>query len=556
MEDVIMSVDNSTPFPIEDIKNVCYESIQDRILNINDVKCRLGQIALHIVGSFTNHLYLCHETIINSILKQYPYRRTKDIEYMSRECSAIYGVLATLLHSDNYFVLDNERQIFKFNKFYWRRKRTIFYRPLIRTMLLVDYNIVKYRVEYLTDIIVKILFDSLNNTEFFEAEYDIHNKCIKSDMRNMSAAAKLQFKCLILDYLLYSDLKQCEIAKILGVDRKTVRNIQKKLEKNPNLTYEDLVEKKHGPQKKDYTKISESAWNAFEVACKSLPRDFGLQYAGWSTQAIRAYFFKEHDIIVTRNYLRYYLRKRNYTSKVGQRKNPKQDPNKIEKFKSIDYERELTVAKENGECIVFEDEMYDQQGHGNESYSKRNTRSLSSYHQSAKHTNHSLITFIGIDGFLEIFPVEGPIDSGWILFYLKKIKKMYPEKKFLIFMDNSSVHDSQILRSWLKRKNGGKGFIRIAYLPEYCPEMNPVEFFNNDFHNHLEKLNLESSKDVVNATYDYINWYMYSKNDDHKNDKKSKIHNFFFAESCKYSVDIYNKVFGTNLQKIDRKHLS
>ena len=469
-----MSINNSTSYPIEAVKQVCNGSLQDRILNIGTINGIMSQMALCIVGSFTNNIYQCHEMLINSILKLYPYSRTTSIEYMTSECSAIYGVIATLLHSNQYFLLDNEKQIFKFNKYFWRQTKTFFYRPVIRTMLMVDYNIGKHRVEYLTTLIIKVLLNSLNNKAFFEPDYEIHNRCIKNDLRQMSAAAKLQFKCLILDYLRYSDLKQCEIAKLLGVDPKTVRTIQKKLVENPNLTYDDLVEKQHGPQKNDFTKISEASWKAFEVACKSLPRDFGLPYAGWGTKAICDYFRKVHGIKVTRAYLRYYLRKRNYTCKVGQRKNPKKDQEKVDRFLAIDYEQALKEAKENGECVVFEDEMYVQQGYGNGSYSLCNTRSVTSYNQSAKHTNHSLITFIGIDGFFEIFIVEEAIDSGWMLFHLKKIKNKYPEKKFLIFMDNCSIHKSKDIRTWLNRKNGGKGFIRIAYLPEYCPDMNVV----------------------------------------------------------------------------------
>ena len=543
-----MNTSNALSYPTQEMINVCNEGLQDRISNICDVRSLLCKQAVDLVGSFKSRIFFCHDNIINSILNKYPYRKSKDIEFMFSECSAIYGVISILLHSENYFFLDLDKQKFTFNKFYWRHGKAIFYKPIIRNLLIVEFGILKHRVEYLTELTIKLILNIITNRDYFEENLDIQKTEIKNDMRKMNAAAKFQFKCLILDYLLYTDMKQCEISKRLGVDRKTIREIQKKLEVNPNLSYEDLFEKKHGPKRDDYTKITEDAWEDFEVACQSLPRSFDLKYAGWCTQAICEFFKRFHNITVTTAYLRYYLRKRNYTCKVGRRKNPKQNPETVKKFLQVDYKKELTCAKENGEWVLFEDEMYIQQGYSNKSYAKKNKPSVSSYHQSCKHTNHSLITLIGIGGFFEIFIVDGPVDSEWIIFYFKELKKKYPGTKFLVFLDNSRVHDSKALEIWLKRKNGGKGVIMVAYLPAYSPEMNPVEFFNHDFHDHLKKLNLESSKDVLDEAYKYIAWYR----DNKAGDAKRKVNNFFFADPCKYSIDIYNEVFETNIKEIKK----
>lgn len=65
-----------------------------------------------------------------------------------------------------------------------------------------------------------------------------------------------------------------------------------------------------------------------------------------------------------------------------------------------------------------------QQGDNTTSYSLINTPSVIYYDQSCKQTNHSLITFIGIEGFFEILIVDGPVDSGWIIFISKFSKNI------------------------------------------------------------------------------------------------------------------------------------
>ena len=66
--------------------------------------------------------------------------------------------------------------------------------------------------------------------------------------------------------------------------------------------------------------------------------------------------------------------------------------------------------------------MYVQQGYGNRSYAPKGKRSVTSYHQTAKHTGHSLLTFMELNDNIEIFIINASFDAGYFIYYLKKIK--------------------------------------------------------------------------------------------------------------------------------------
>ena len=396
------------------------------------------------VGSFYNDAFSLHSYLINLILKKHRYHKSVSYEEYEIQCKLIYNTVTLLLDNRNYFMKDDECIMFYYNKFAFNFNKQIFYKPMIRQILISNFN-VKNNIDTYVRSIITVLFCMLGNGDYFKPMLDYEeNTEATHDMRKMNAVDKFKVRCLILDYIKSGLFSQYEIARILSVDRKTVRRIQRMLETNHFLTYEDLHDKKHGPAPNPYTKLNQEVCEALKRALNKIPSKFGLTYAGWGTKAIKEYLKKIHNIDVTENYLRYYLRKNNYTYKVGQRKNYKQSEEEVNDFLNGGYEKELMKAKQNNERVVFVDEMHVQQGYSNRSYAQRGKRAVTAYHQSAKHTKYSLITFMGLDGFISLHIVEGPMDSGWFIFFLKDLKKNNKGVKFLIFADNCGIYCKRV----------------------------------------------------------------------------------------------------------------
>ena len=524
--------------PLESIMDICNSDMNIKYEPLDAAREKLFELAMLKAESFHSLLYTFYLYIANFILKRNKYHKSITSDEYQNRCLIIFQIIVSLLHDKNYFKQDENSIVFYYNLFSLSSRKKLFYKNIIRKKLIVDFNINNNIDEYV-HIIITLLFQMLGNNNYFKGVLDFYaNADVKRDMRTMNAAEKFEFKCLILDYIKSELFTQQEIHNILNVDPKTIRHIQKMYESNPFLSYDDLHEKKHGPKPNPYTQITEAAWEDLQNAMTQLPTQFDLTYAGWGTKAIQKYLEKYHNIVVSQDYLRHFLRNQNYTCKVGKRKNPKQSEEEVKEFLTERYEEELRKAKENNERVLFVDEMHIQQGYGNRSYAPKGQRSVTSYHQSAKHTNYSLLTFIGFDGFISCHIIEGTVDTGWFIFYLKELKKNNKNEKFLIFTDNCSIHKSEELNNWLKRKNGGKDIIRIKYLPQYSPELNPVEFYNNDFHTHLEKIALKNAQEVIEESYSYIAWYRDNKN----NQATDKVKSYFYAPECRYTIEIYNKI--------------
>ena len=63
-----------------------------------------------------------------------------------------------------------------------------------------------------------------------------------------------------------------------------------------------------------------------------------------------------------------------------------------------------------------------------------------------------------------------------------------------------------MLREWMK-KSGSEQFIRFESIPPYCPDLNPVELFNNEYKGYIKKNLCRNESDVLKATDSFINFY-------------------------------------------------
>lgn len=76
--------------------------------------------------------------------------------------------------------------------------------------------------------------------------------------------------------------------------------------------------------------------------------------------------------------------------------------------------------------------------------------------------------------------------------FLKKLLKIYPNKKIFLIWDGAGWHKSKEIREFLSKINKGKTRLELFNFPPYCPEFNPQEHIwkalrQNVTHNRLEK---------------------------------------------------------------------
>jgi transposase len=92
------------------------------------------------------------------------------------------------------------------------------------------------------------------------------------------------------------------------------------------------------------------------------------------------------------------------------------------------------------------------------------------------HIRVSMISAITNKGKLRYHFYRGKFNQNIFMGFLKRLIKSTDRKVFVI-SDNSSTHHGLLVTDW-KEKNSQR--ITIFYLPPYVPELNPVEYLNNN----------------------------------------------------------------------------
>ena len=477
-----------------------------------------------------------HIVMFNSMLNSYTnyFPNEESTETCKQDILNIWKCTYDLLNNEFYFKVDEKNDVYLCNKSVWNGGHAARLRKHIIVEYLKGYMEKSIeKINFFSEIILDTITVYFKDSMFSYAKLEHFNY----DMRLLNPIAKWQLRCMIFDAIKYSKKTQKEIALMYHVSERSVRNLYKKFKENNFLTYSDLMEKKHGPEKDFYKKIPEHIFHALLLALSKSPSLYKLKESSWTATAIQEFLKKEYGLELTLSYVYYFVHRMYLTSKVGKRCNPKQDKEEVRKFIYETYPALVQEALKNGEIILFGDETHVQQGYGIRSYAPKGKRSLIVYHQANRHTDRSLFTVIGLNGYYRIFCIPGTIDSGSFIDFLKTIKKDNPGKKILLFVDNCYIHKSKKLLKWLNDGRSNKGIIRVVWLPKYSPEINPVEYFNNYFKNELKKPAGCSSKDVIQSVYDFINDF-----DDMSNEKKEElIKSFFKGPGCLYTFETYIK---------------
>ena len=89
--------------------------------------------------------------------------------------------------------------------------------------------------------------------------------------------------------------------------------------------------------------------------------------------------------------------------------------------------------------------------------------------------------------------------------FLKQLIKDAQGQKLHIIADNLRVHHSKVIKRWARRYSY---LIELHYLPSYCPDLNPDEYFNCDLKTILAKRPERRKKgqwtNLVKETLNYI----------------------------------------------------
>ena len=345
-------------------------------------------------------------------------------------------------------------------------------------------------------ILYKILINISKNDRYFENKEKKIRK--QTDMRCMNSSQRWQIRILIAENLKKGKSIRF-ISKILLVDKDTVLAVKKKLDEDPNLDYEELRDKKRGPEQEEYNKISKEAFLKLAKAIiEDTPKKYGIDCATWSAYAILLFLKKECEITITLRYLYYFLARKGIHSKFAARVHFRQDKKAVKDFTERRYLQICLRALEENRLLLFADECNTCRGESHRGFGMPGMRTHNSYAPDVRTVNVSILTFMSPEGYFKSYTIDGAFTSAQFIQCLKALSRANPGKKFLIILDNCKVHKSEEVNNWLAELASAQDDTFVfEWLPPYSPEINPIEFYNQDYKAYLRKKASRDGKDVI-----------------------------------------------------------
>jgi transposase len=222
------------------------------------------------------------------------------------------------------------------------------------------------------------------------------------------------------------------------------------------------------------------------------PEDLGLQHPLWSRRAVRDLIRQEFGIDLAERTVGQYLRRWGYTAKKPSRHSRHQDPDEVEQWLEETYPAiEAQAAREQAE-ILWTDEVGVQADHQpGYGYAREGERATMEMPQ--PHIRVNQISAISNEGTVRFMTYEKSLTAAVFLLFLTKLVAA-TGRKILLIADRLQAHKTPAVLAWLAEH---KDQIEVFWLPAYSPEMNPVEYLNNDLKGTVNKAGLPDDKGTL-----------------------------------------------------------
>jgi transposase len=222
------------------------------------------------------------------------------------------------------------------------------------------------------------------------------------------------------------------------------------------------------------------------------PEEVGIPHALWTRRAVRELIRKECGIDLAERTVGLYLRRWGYTSKRPARHGRHQDPDEVEQWLLETYPAIEAQAEREGAEILWADEVgvaADQ--HPGYGYARAGERATMEVPQ--PHIRVNQISAISNEGAVRFMTYKGALDAAVFLTFLARLVAGAP-RKVLLIVDRLQAHKTPEVEAWVAAR---RDRIDVFYLPGYSPELNPVEYLNNDMKGSVNEAGLPPDRGTL-----------------------------------------------------------
>ncbi len=214
------------------------------------------------------------------------------------------------------------------------------------------------------------------------------------------------------------------------------------------------------------------------------PDQYMLPQLLWTRQAVADLAAKRFGVQPALRTVSTWLADWGFTAKKPVWRVMSQNEDAVREFMTTTYPALAARAKAERAEIWFLDESGVRvdavRGRG---YAKRGSRALAT--KPARRKGVNIIQAATRNGRHAFSCFEGSADTTLVIGFLERLADR-AAGKIIVVLDNHSIHRGPRIRDFLA---SGDGTVELVYLPTYAPELNPVEFGNNDLKGVLEYAN-------------------------------------------------------------------
>lgn len=278
-----------------------------------------------------------------------------------------------------------------------------------------------------------------------------------------------------------------DIADFLGVARETVSRWWEAYQREG---LEGLPDKRTGrPKGSGRTLSNEQAEHIQELIDTKTPEDLGIASPLWNRRAVAALIENEYAIDMPLRTVGEYLKRWGYTAKKPRRQSRDQDPDEVEQWLDQTYPQIEQKAEDEQATILWTDEVGVQAdkcaGYG---YARIGEPSVLNVPKS--HIRVNRISALSNLGVLRFMTYKGKMNGALFLVFLGRLVRSI-EGKILLIADRLKAHKSKLVEDWLEKH---KEKIEVFWLPTYSPELNVVEYLNQDMKSNVKAKGLPNTQ--------------------------------------------------------------
>ena len=231
-----------------------------------------------------------------------------------------------------------------------------------------------------------------------------------------------------------------------------------------------------------------------ELIDDNSPEKLGIAQALWTRRAVADLIRKEFDLELAERTVGQYLRRWGYTSKKPARHSRKQKPDEVQQWLEETYPAiEELAARENAEILWTDEVGVDADHHPGCGYPREGERET--IEEPGPHIRVNQISAISNEGTVRFMTYKRSLNAAVFLVFLSKLIEG-ATRKILLIADRLQAHKTPEVLAWVET-HGDQ--IEVFYLPAYSPELNPVEYMNNDMKKEVNKAGLPDNRVILHS---------------------------------------------------------